>query len=40
MEFFSGYFYGITGFDISDQIEECFVSSLTLSQALSEGLES
>ena len=37
-DYLAGYFYGITGFDIRDQLYECFTPSMQLSSNLEQGM--
>ena len=39
LEFLSGYYYGVTGFDISDQLSDCFSPNIQLSAFLAEGMD-
>ena len=37
-DYLAGYFYGVTGFDIRDQLHECFTPSMQLSSYLEQGM--
>ena len=38
-DYLAGYFYGITGFDIRDQLHDCFTPSMQLSSNLENGMK-